>query len=93
MKGNDIIGLMKLSLAFLQKHYKSITDRPTDGPTDGRTDTRSYRDARTHLKIVSHDLSNSMLTAEEVFDRMQRNRNLSLHNLRRITLRGEENTK
>ena len=28
------------------------TDRPTDGPTDRRTDTPSYRDARTHLKIV-----------------------------------------
>ena len=28
------------------------TDRPTDGPTDGPTDRPSYRDARTHLKIV-----------------------------------------
>ena len=28
------------------------TDRPTDGPTDGRTDRPSYRDARTHLKMV-----------------------------------------
>ncbi len=29
------------------------TDRRTDGRTDGRTDRLSYRDARTHLKIVS----------------------------------------
>ena len=28
--------------------YKSITD----GPTDGWTDTASYRDARTHLKMM-----------------------------------------
>ena len=28
------------------------TDRPTDRLTDGRTDTPSYRDARTHLKII-----------------------------------------
>ena len=36
LKGNDIIGLMKLFPAFFTR----------DGPTDGR----SYRDARTHLK-------------------------------------------
>ena len=29
-----------------------LTDGPTDGPTDGRTDRPSYRDARTHLKII-----------------------------------------
>ena len=27
-------------------------DGQTDGPTDGPTDTPSYRDARTHLKII-----------------------------------------
>ena len=32
---------------FLQKRYGR-----TDGWTDGRTDTASYRDARTHLKIL-----------------------------------------
>ena len=42
-KGIHEIGLMKL---FLLKHYKTITD----GPTDRGTDTRSYTDARTHLK-------------------------------------------
>ena len=36
---------MKLFRAFFTKYYG-----PTDGPTDRRTDTRSYRDARTHLK-------------------------------------------
>ena len=35
-----IVGLLAL--------FNSITD----GPTDGRTDTPSYRDARTHLKMV-----------------------------------------
>ena len=29
-----------------------MTDRPTVGPTDGRTDRPSYRDARTHLKMI-----------------------------------------
>ena len=29
-----------------------LTDGPTDGPTNGWTDTPSYRDARTHLKII-----------------------------------------
>ena len=28
------------------------TDRPTDQPTDGPTDGPSYRDARTHLKMI-----------------------------------------
>ena len=28
------------------------TDGRTDGPTDGRTDRPSYRDARTHLKMI-----------------------------------------
>ena len=28
------------------------TDGPTDGPTDRPTDTPSYRDARTHLKML-----------------------------------------
>ena len=36
--------------------HKSVTDRRTDGPTDGRTDgptdIPSYRDARTHLRIL-----------------------------------------
>ena len=32
------------------------TDRPTDRRTDGPTDTRSYRDARTHLKSVEDDM-------------------------------------
>ena len=36
---------------------ESVTDQPTDGRTDGRTDQRtdkaSYRDARTHLKMLS----------------------------------------
>ena len=27
-------------------------DRPTDGRTYGQTDTPSYRDARTHLKMI-----------------------------------------
>ena len=31
----------------ISKSYKAL---PTDRRTDGRTDTRSYRDARTHLK-------------------------------------------
>ena len=28
------------------------TDGPTDGPTDERPDTPSYRDVRTHLKMM-----------------------------------------
>ena len=36
---------------FLRKHYRR-TDGRTDGPTDGRTDRPSYRDARTHLKMI-----------------------------------------
>ena len=54
LKGNDRIALMKLFLAFF---YESITKHygPTDGPTDRRTDTRSYRDARTHLKSLRED--------------------------------------
>ena len=31
---------------------ESVTDRQTDGPTDRRTDRPSYRDARTHLKMI-----------------------------------------
>ena len=42
--------------SFLQLKKKRITDGRTDGPTDGPTDRRtdgpSYRDARTHLKII-----------------------------------------
>ena len=38
--------------SFLEFKKKRITDQPTDGPTDGRTDRLSYRDARTHLKMV-----------------------------------------
>ena len=30
------------------------TDGPTDGQTNGRTDIPSYRDARTHLKIINN---------------------------------------
>ena len=44
LKGNDRIGLMKLFRAFFTKALH--TDRRTDGPTD----TRSFRDARMHLK-------------------------------------------
>ena len=29
-------------------------DGPTDEPTDRPTDTTSYRDARTHLKIINY---------------------------------------
>ena len=29
-----------------------LTDIRTDGRTDGRTDRPSYRDARTHLKMI-----------------------------------------
>ena len=46
---------MKLFLAFFTKAL--LTDGGTegrrDGPTDGPTDTCSYRDARTHLKVVT----------------------------------------
>ena len=42
---------MKPFLAFFTNALQSITDGRTDRPTDGRTDTRSYRDARTHLKM------------------------------------------
>ena len=44
MKGNDRIGLMKLIGAFFTKALH------TDRRTDERTNTRSFRDARTHLK-------------------------------------------
>ena len=49
LKGNDIIGLMKLFPAFFTKALQK-RDGPTARPTDGRTDTHSYRDSRTHLK-------------------------------------------
>ena len=42
--------------------YKIITDRRTDGPTDRRdgrtderTDTPTYRNARTHQKMLEND--------------------------------------
>ena len=39
--------------SFLQFKKNALrTHRPTDGRTDGRTDRPSYRDARTHLKIL-----------------------------------------
>ena len=53
LKGNDKIGLMKLSAIKILHFcifYKSITYIHTDRPTNGRT--RSYRDARTHLKSL-----------------------------------------
>ena len=34
--------------------YECVTDRQTDRQTDRPTDTAYYRDARTHLKKVSH---------------------------------------
>ena len=37
---------------FWQKRDRP-TNQPMDGPTDGQTDRPSYRDARTHLKMVS----------------------------------------
>ena len=41
---------------ILLAFYESVTNGPTDGrtdrPTDGRTDRPSYRDARTHLKMI-----------------------------------------
>ena len=39
-------------IRLLKKTGNTGTDRPTDRPTDKRTDTTSYRDARTHLKMV-----------------------------------------
>ena len=33
-------------------YQESVTDGPTDRPTDRPTDTPSYRDARTHLKMI-----------------------------------------
>ena len=58
MKGNDRIGLMKPFLAFFTKALQSITDGPTDRPTD----TRSYRDARTHLKMAKKSVN------QDIFD-------------------------
>ena len=40
---------------FIQKHFG-----PTDRRTDQRTDTPSYRDARTHLKIVQKECGNTI---------------------------------
>ena len=41
-----------LSVVVKKRERDQRTDRPTDRPTNGWTDTPSYRDARTHLKIV-----------------------------------------
>ena len=39
--------------SFLHSKKNALrTDGRTDGPTDGRTDRPSYRDARTHLKMI-----------------------------------------
>merc|ERR1719219_2667528 len=42
---------------------KKTGDAQTDGQTDRRTDTSSYRDARAHLKKVSHPGGNDCLNA------------------------------
>ena len=46
---------MKKNVNFwnLKKTHYRPTNQPTDGPTDRRTDRPSYRDARTHLKILA----------------------------------------
>ena len=61
LKGNDRIGLMKLFPT--RKHYKSVTDGPTD--------TRSFRDARMHLKRkkrVRSQLESNQLAKQQAFD-------------------------
>ena len=53
--GRWIGGIFEVGLTDIRTdgHTDGHTDGRTDGRMDGRTDEPSYRDARTHLKIVS----------------------------------------
>ena len=59
---------MKKNLHFcnLKKTHYGPTDGPTDGLTNRRTDRPSYRDARTHLKTSSLQVTTLLLMAVDV---------------------------